>query len=280
MKHRSTLSYEDRLKQIAQGRGGKKMIGQKLYVHKEQDDSLTYRLWGETVATHSKNDVITFLFDFKDDADQTAMRRLEKCCCLTLLFCSDRSRHGNKLQPIRVYNSYRKEEEWEIPYGSKSLPYTPGLKINLNGKILNPEICVDYVRVLDKSAAHKVRKNIDELAAYARAITRLKGFSPQEGEVDLNSNLLKRAKEGFPDLNYNDVVELVRLGKYHTTSEWWYVHRRKHNTDKEEALAEYYRDCVKNGIKRLRKQLYAHHQLYSYVPVGEVNQSTKEQSCN
>jgi hypothetical protein len=273
---RTIPSYRERLQQIDSGRGGKKKIGKSLYISKALNGDILFQLWGETVATLSPENILTYVW--AGDMCQTTMRRFEKVSNNVILFCSDKSRHKNKKQCIRVNHPYSlKFERWYIRYGSESVPYTPGMEFYLTGEMRNRDICKDYIRVLDKSAAAKIRKSINEITAYSRTIARLDEV-PQSKELYLDARdiLLERAKAGFPDPSFDDVLKVYVVGECSTVMRGWNYQPQA----KEKDNREFFRRCVENGLKYLRTELYKSSNLYSYVPVGEVNQSTKEQSCN
>jgi len=260
--------YKKRVAALAHGRGGKKAMGHRLHYFKDEHGNLLYvQTWRNkdkvVMASHAPDDVITILLTDAEVASQTMHRRLEKIVNMperrgyhrvipATFFVSDKSRHSNKKQPIRVINTSQ-----GFNYRN-SIPYYPGLQVK-NGLLLNHEMCVDYVRRLSsRSAAAEVRAQIEPLHKLLKVLTRM-------GHIDLPKkwvykNALLELISDVYNPTADDAALVYKLGTQSMRTWRW-------PQIPEDQQRKLHMKAAATGMKYLREQVYKKLELYEYVPV-------------
>jgi hypothetical protein len=128
--------------------------------------------------------------------------------------------------------SDRKTTGLETTTRLNGLPLTNGMKFR-NGVCLNPEICVDIIHTLPRSAVTEVSMRIAKLKAIAASMARIAALERMDGRKDFGSI-------NFEDPQYADACTVYRAGWEHLD----YYKRENQLT------------CLQAGFKRVRQWLY------------------------
>lgn len=267
--------YRTRLKALESLRNKHKRraMGRKLYYSKDDQNNLVYRWepgpdpnYHHILATHAPNDIITLTVSDAASQSMTAHRRIELICngssrrygggAPRIHVWSDKSRHKNKKQHIRLLATHQ-----QVNYDT-SLPLTMGLQVR-DAYLLNPEICLDYVRKLDSlAAAYEVRRRIDPMVKLTKVLGRMGQLHveyPGRGDFGWNDKILDKVSNIF-EPNADDARFIVAAGM--RRMKLW---RYPRMTEAEKK--EFDKRAVANGLAILRKELYEKHSMYTYVLV-------------
>lgn len=175
---------------------------------------------------------------------------------------SDRRRHSNKEQAVRVW-----DRTWG-DYPSNSIPYFDGMKLNLTGvdkstpaKVLNMEQAVDKVRRIDREGAAKIRKQLAPLVKLFKVSMKIGAMDDMIASTQRTDKYYKKPTHTLDELvegaSNPDMAQVYALYwhavKATTLSYWGDIQKE-------------IRDRVpENGARILRQHAYKKNNLYSYV---------------
>jgi hypothetical protein len=246
-------------KRLATGRGGEKKVTRDLTLY-QAGDTLVFDHYDKTLMTLTQDDVYTLHLE-GHYISPTVSNRLYTICGINIY--ADASRYKHYANQLRYTPSGKRwHQEGEGPDSKwvkcDTIPVVSGMKFK-DGDCINPEICVDYVRRLNREKALPFRRKMDALGKVIRVAARLNVMQKPEGKFD------------FADVNIDDPTvrdgEII-LWKGHSHYEWmsnpnsWWSQRMT-----PEQKAEYMRKAVETAYSNFREWLYEQNGCYEMVRV-------------
>jgi hypothetical protein len=218
------------------------------------------------VACIDRNDVITLL-NIKDWCENlTAQNRVgtllnlgeDRWACRQVI-CSDRSRHKQCEQPVRLWQGNRWKSE-----GDNTLPLTEGMQFK-NGLLLNPEIAVDKKLRTDRDATKVVSEKLRPLSKLMKTMARIGVLLPVVDEYVAGQR--KWAHVQVDDIDFEEptasLVENLLLHEFVRGTMWYWSKKTEDERNKE------LRSKCETALKRIRKSLYADMNAMSFVEVDD-----------
>ena len=253
-KNHAVRSYDEWEAVRKSGRGGKKKV--------RRDTTLTKREDGTLVFTYGQSELLALLTpDGTYTLSMDNNRYYPTYSNIFLLIAkvsiyNDSSHYKHYAQTVRVYlggERYAHNEDGKWVRVKATIPFVNGLQFR-DGKCINPEIAVDYKRVLNRAMSLPLLRKTETLAKVLRVATRMQIMVRESG---------RRAVEEFDAINLDDTTAedaqiVINNGNAMGLWKSWLSPEEKHK-----ALMR----CAENGLADYREWLYKKHGCYEMVPI-------------
>jgi hypothetical protein len=184
-----------------------------------------------------------------DQPDSTSMSAINCLVGAHSLF-SDKSNNRLKQQTWRV-------KDKAIPWRA-SIPYTRGVKYR-QGYIVNPEICIDYVRTIDKDIQKIVHAKSRQLSKVLRVVAKL------DVEFDPQTKHYRMPELDFSkDIDGELATQMLQCQMRMSWDSWGYTHRMS-----EAEKAEFRQRKAKQVLSKYTAAAYEQLGAYYYAPVNQ-----------
>jgi hypothetical protein len=254
------------------GRSGRKKVRRDTTLTRNENGALEFRYTGwsnkhnnkdELVVTLTPDDVYTISRDEANNYCPTYSNII--MLVVGIPSYSDMSHYKHYAQPVRISTTNQRFVKVEKTEGHvkrvtwervKSMPFTNGLQFK-DRVCLNPEIAIDYKRVLNREKSLPWLRKTVVLAKVLRVATRMGVLERITG---------KRFEMTFDMVNVEDPSAadaeiILHMGSAKGLYGW-----RAQNATPEEKQTALMR-CAENGLADYREWLYTKHKCYEMVPV-------------
>lgn len=244
------------------GRGGKKKVRRDTVLTKQEDGTLAFHYTGyknrenELLITVTPDDTYTLYRDGRRHYPTYSNIFMYVAKVNTY---SDMSHYKHYAESVRISTTntrWAKNEDTGKWVRTQSMPFTNGLQYR-HGVCLNPEIAIDYKRVLNREKSLPWLRKTVVLAKVLRVATRMELLERKRAHMSVR-------KYDFEQVNIEDPTAVdaeIILNCGNAAGMW-----RHHMGQSPEYQAALMR-CAENGLADYREWLYTKHGCYEMVPV-------------
>jgi hypothetical protein len=250
-------TYQDWNSTRLTGRGGKKKVRRDTELSLCNNGLLEFRYTGyknkssELLATLAPDNTYTFYWDDKQRYYPTFSNIF--MIVARVVVYRDMSHYKNYAQPLRITaggsgnGRYQKTESgWERV---ETMPFVSGLQYR-DGVCLNPQIAVDYKRVLNREKSLPWLRKTETLAKVLRVAVRLGILDREQG------------RNGFSNINLDEPTAAdaqIILNMGNAVGLWGW--------SRPEGRPAALMRAANNGLADFREWLYTKHGCYEMLPV-------------